>query len=167
MPTRFALLAALLLPPGAAAAQGVATSKPFFDTMKSMITRSAELMPVAEYSFKPVATVRSFGQLLGHLANENYDFCAAAKGEKNPNSVDFEKVTDKAEMVVGLKAAFGYCDAAYMMSDATGAEETTLFGQKMTKLRVLVFNAIHDAEHYGTNKTYLRIKGLVPPSSAQ
>lgn len=167
MRTRLALLALLAALPCTATAQGVATSKPFFESMKNMLTRSAELMPEAEYAFKPVATVRTFGQLLGHLVNENYDFCAAAKGEKNPNSVDFEKVSGKAEMVAGLKAAFAYCDAAYTMSDATGAEETTLFGQKMTKLRVLVFNAIHDAEHYGNIVTYLRIKGLVPPSSAQ
>lgn len=166
MRIQFSLLAALTALPGIAAAQGVATAKPFFDNMKSVITRSADLMPEADYAFKPVATVRTFGQLLGHLANENYDFCAAAKGAKNPNSVDFEKVTVKAEMVLGLKAAFAYCDAAYTMSDATGAEDTALFGQKMTKLRVLVFNAIHDAEHYGNIVTYLRIKGLVPPSSA-
>lgn len=167
MRTRFTLLAALTALPGAGAAQGVATSKPFFENMKDVLTRSAELMPEAEYAFKPVATVRTFGQILGHLANENYDFCAAAKGEKNPNSVDFEKVAGKAAMVTGLKAAFAYCDAAYTMSDTQSAEETTLFGQKMTKLRVLVFNAIHDAEHYGNVVTYLRIKGLVPPSSAQ
>jgi uncharacterized damage-inducible protein DinB len=167
MRTRFALLAALTAISSTVAAQGVATSKPFFDTMKDMLARSAELMPEAEYGFKPVATVRTFGQILGHLATENYDFCAAAKGEKNPNSVDFEKVAGKAEMVVGLKAAFAYCDAAYTISDAQGAEETTLFGQKMTKLRVLIFNAIHDAEHYGNVVTYLRVKGLVPPSSAQ
>lgn len=167
MSIRFALLTALTALPGTAAAQGVATSKPFFDTMKDVLTRSAELMPEAEYAFKPVATVRTYGQILGHLANENYDFCAAAKGEQNPNSVDFEKVAGKAEVVVGLKAAFAYCDAAYTISDGQGAEETTLFGQKMTKLRVLIFNAMHDGEHYGNIVTYLRIKGLVPPSSAQ
>lgn len=167
MRTPLALLTALVAVSGTATAQGVATSKPFFDSMKDVLTRSAELMPEAEYGFKPVATVRSFGQILGHLANENYDFCAAAKGEKNPNSTDFEKVAGKAAMVAGLKAAFAYCDAAYLISDVQGAEETTLFGQKMTKLRVLVFNAIHDAEHYGNVVTYLRIKGLVPPSSAQ
>lgn len=166
MRTQFTLLAALAALPCTVAAQGVATSKPFFDNMKDVLTRSAELMPEADYAFMPVATVRTFGQILGHLANENYDFCAAAKGEKNPNSMDFEKVTGKAAMVAGLKAAFVYCDAAYTMSDAQAAGETTLFGQKMTKLRVLVFNAIHDAEHYGNVVTYLRIKGLVPPSSA-
>lgn len=167
MRTPFAMFTALLALTGTATAQGVATSKPFFDNMKDVLTRSAELMPEAEYGFKPVATVRSFGQILGHLANENYDFCAAVRGEKNPNSTDFEKVAGKAAVVAGLKAAFAYCDAAYLISDAQGAEETTLFGQKMTKLRVAVFNAIHDAEHYGNLVTYLRIKGLVPPSSAQ
>ena len=166
MHTRLAFFAILVASAGRATAQGVATSRPFFDNMKNVISRSADLMPEAEYSFKPVATVRTFGQILGHLANENYDFCAAVKGEKNPNGVDFEKVAAKADIVAGLKAALAYCDAAYRISDAQGAEETTLFGQKMTKLRVLVFNAIHDAEHYGNMVTYLRIKGLVPPSSA-
>lgn len=166
MRTRLTILVILAASAGRVSAQGVATSRPFFDSMKDVISRSADLMPEAEYSFKPVATVRTFGQILGHLANENYEFCAAVKGEKNPNGVDFEKVAAKAELVAGLRAAFAYCDAAYRISDAQGAEETTLFGQKMTKLRVLVFNAIHDAEHYGNVVTYLRIKGLVPPSSA-
>ena len=167
MRTHFAVLTALASFTANATAQGVATSKPFFDSMKDVITRSAELMPEADYAFKPIATVRTFGQIMGHLANENYDFCAAAKGEKNPNSTDFETVSEKAAVVAGLKAAFAYCDGAYLITDARAAEETTLFGQKMTKLRVLMFNFLHDGEHYGNIVTYLRIKGLVPPSTAQ
>lgn len=159
------MAAALLAAPGFAHAQGVAATKADFESLKANITKSAEMVPEADLAFKPVATVRSFGQIFGHLANENYDFCAAARGEKNPNSTDFEKVTSKAQLVAGLKAAFAYCDAAYAMSDATSNGETTLFGSKMSKLRVLVFNSTHDAEHYGNLVTYLRIKGMVPPSS--
>lgn len=158
-------VAAMLAVPGLGAAQGVAATRPDFLSLRTNITKSAEMVPEADYAFKPVATVRSFGQILGHLANENYDFCAAAKGEKNPNSTDFEKVTSKAQMVAGLKAAFAYCEGAYQITDAQGNEETTLFGSRMSKLRVLVFNATHDAEHYGNLVTYLRMKGLVPPSS--
>jgi uncharacterized damage-inducible protein DinB len=159
------MLALVFTTPGILAAQSVATGKEFYDNMRSVLTRSAEMMPEADYGFKPVATVRSFGQILGHLANENYDFCAAAKGEKSPNGTDFEKVVAKAELVAGLKAAFAYCDGAYTMSDAQSAGQAELFGSKRTKLSVLIFNAIHDAEHYGNIVTYLRIKGLVPPSS--
>ena len=82
--------------------------------MKRYVAASAEKMPDASYGFKPTPEVRSFGELLGHLANEHYLLCSPLKGEKNPKAdVDFEKKTTKAELVQAINDSIAYCDAAY------------------------------------------------------
>jgi len=144
---------------------GVAAIQPLYQRVKDLYIRSAELMPEEHYAFRPVTSVRTFGQLLGHVANENFLFCAAAIGEKNPNTTDFEDTTSKAAMVQALKDSFAYCDPAYRMPEMRAMEEVTFFNQQGSRLWVLIFNVTHDSEHYGNIVTYLRTKGLVPPSS--
>jgi hypothetical protein len=85
-------------------------------------------MSEENYAFKPTPEVRSFGQLVGHVANANYMICSMALGEKNPNAADFEKTTAKAALVQAIKDSFTYCDKAYAISDASGLEETTISG---------------------------------------
>jgi uncharacterized damage-inducible protein DinB len=165
MRTRLSVALALLALPAAASAQTVATLNPLYQMVKGYIIKSAEQMPAENYSFKPVPTVRSFGQIVGHLANENFQMCAAAKGEARTGVQDFEKTTDKAALVKALKDAMAYCDPLYTMADSAFEGSTELFGMKMTRLGVLALNVTHDNEHYGNFITYLRIKGLVPPSS--
>ena len=134
--------------------------------IKRNIAGSAQAMPEAGFAFKPTPDVRTFGQLLGHLANEHYIFCSAMKGEKNPHeSVDFEKKTAKAEFVKDINDSIAYCDTAYaaMKDEAKllaplAATRDTLFGSAL-------LNVTHDSEHYGNLVTYLRMKGIVPPSS--
>lgn len=170
----FIILAALTAPglavgqaprPGSGAGASVASLQPLYERIKHLYIRSAELMPEEHYGFRPVATVRTYAQLLGHVANENYLFCAAAKGEQNPNTTDFEKTTAKAAMVRAITDSFAYCDPAYRMPEAQAMEEVTFFDEKGTRLWVLIYNVTHDSEHYGNVVTYLRMKGLVPPSS--
>ena len=136
--------------------------------LKKNLAGSAALLPEADYGFKPVPAVRSFGQIIGHLANEHYIICSAAKGEKNPMAgTDFEKVTGKAALVKALQDSLAYCDSAYdTMTDTRGAEVIELFGGNSPRLGALTINVTHSSEHYGNLVTYLRLKGLVPPSSA-
>ena len=191
----FALISALSLVAGAAAAQegqyadkpptgqaaaghdmnemharmhpsGAASIKPLYDQFKSWIVASAEQVPEADYAYKPTDGVRTIGQLVGHVANSNYFFCSQGGAGESPNKVDIEKtVSSMAELVAAVKAAFAYCDAAYALPDAKLTDEVELFGMKGSKLWVLNFNAVHNAEHYGNLVTYLRMKGMVPPSS--
>ena len=80
---------------------------------------SAEQMPEADYAFKPTEQVRTFGQILAHVAGANYVFCSAAKAEKSPFTEDhFEKsATTKAAIVKALSDSIAYCDAAYSGAD--------------------------------------------------
>jgi DinB family protein len=147
-----------------------AAVKQFWDGAKRNMRESADVMPEANYAFKPVDTVRSFGAILAHVAGANYVFCAAAKGEKAPFEEDyFEKsATTRAAIVKALGDSLAYCDAAYgALTDARGAElvDGPFGGGKTARAGVLMSNAGHLQEHYGNLVTYFRIKGIVPPSS--
>jgi len=138
---------------------------------KTNFRRSADVMPEAKYGFKPVDTVRSYGAILAHVAGAAYESCAAAKGEKPPHlEAEFEKsATTKAAIVKALDGAIAYCDEAYKnMTDAKAAEMTAgaFGGPPGARAANLIGNTIHFQEHYGNLVTYLRINGLVPPSSA-
>jgi uncharacterized damage-inducible protein DinB len=138
----------------------------FYDGVKNYLLRSAEKMPEEHYSFRPTPDVRSFVQLLGHIADAQYLFCSAVRGEKREPAGIEKGAGAKPAMVESLKAAFGYCDAAFdSMTDAKAPEVIKVFGRERTRLGVLQFNNNHNFEHYGNIITYLRMKGLVPPSS--
>ena len=136
--------------------------------VKDVLRKAAEKMPEENYSFKPVDTVRSYGQIVGHLADAQYAFCSSALGEKNP-ALDIEHTkTSKADLVAALNTAFAYCDKAYDgMTDATAVQTIKLFGNDSPRLSALTVNNMHDLEHYGNLVTYLRMKNIVPPSSEQ
>ena len=110
------LLALLVAAPDALYAQlpgGNPISKSIgqaWEGAKGNVKASADLMPEANYAFRPVDTVRTYGQILAHLAGANYVFCSAAKGEKAPHAEDeFEKTaTTKAAIMKVLDASLAY-----------------------------------------------------------
>src|ERR1700719_4533250 len=136
--------------------------------VKNILLKSAEKMPEENYSFKPVDTVRSYGQIVGHVADAQYLFCSLAMGEKGPG-LDIEHTkTSKADLVAALNTAFAYCDKAYdSMTDASAVQTIKLFGNDAPRMSALIVNNMHNMEHYGNLVTYMRIKGIVPPSSEQ
>lgn len=148
-------------------AAGIRTA---WEGSKRNLTRSAEQMPESDYSFRPVETVRTFGQILAHVAGANYVFCSAAKGEKSPHAeAAFEKsATTRAQIIKALNDSIAYCDAAYAALDDKRAAETVElpFGMgKGARALPLILNTGHLQEHYGNLVTYFRVKGMVPPSS--
>ena len=175
--TSFAVLCAAVFFGDHAFAQTPSTANPVsagvrraWEGAKRNLTRSAELMPEKDYSFRPVETVRTFGQILAHVAGANYVFCSAAKGEKSPHAeAAFEKTaTTRAQIIKALDDSIAYCDAAYAALDDKRAGETIDLAFDMGKgARVLPLmqNTGHLQEHYGNLVTYFRVKGMVPPSS--
>ncbi len=143
-----------------------AFNKRAYGQMKAWLLQSAEKMPEENYSFKPTDSVRSFGQVLGHVADVQYLFCSVVLGEKNPAlKIEQTKIT-KPDLIAALKGAFVYCDKAYDgMTDADGVATVKFFGGEIPKLSVLSVNITHSAEHYGNLVTYMRMKNIVPPSS--
>jgi uncharacterized damage-inducible protein DinB len=132
----------------------------------SWILQAAEKMPEEQYAFKPDPASRSFGQILGHIADSNYLFCSSVLGEKKPGPGIEQTKTKKAELKLALADAFRYCSLAYeTLTDASANEVVTAFGQERNKLGALWFNASHNLEHYGNLVVYMRLKGIAPPSS--
>ena len=140
--------------------------KNLYTNVRGWIMQAAEAMPEDQYSFKPTPEVRSFAEILGHLANAQYNFCAAPRKMASPNKTDIEKTaTTKAALVAALKSAFEFCDSAYEIADA-GLTEMVKSGQREVAAGYgLTFNVAHNFEHYGNLVTYMRLKGMVPPSS--
>jgi uncharacterized damage-inducible protein DinB len=150
----------------AAGGAGVAALRAMWQTQSGYLLRAAEQMPDSDYAFRPVASVRTFGQLIGHVAGSQNLICAAALGEPSKSEDDIEKsVTTKPGLIAALRASTEYCRRAYALSDASAARSTTLFGEQQSRMFALALNATHDGEHYGNIVTYFRIRGMTPPSS--
>ncbi len=140
--------------------------KGFYSIVSGALIAGAEEMPEANYSFKPTPEVRSFAQLVGHAADGQYLFCSIALGEKNPSPGIEKTKTAKADLVQALKDSVAYCDKAYSgITDAQATALVKMFGSETAKLTVLTVNTAHSDEHYGNMVTYLRLKGIVPPTS--
>ena len=136
--------------PGGAPADVSPAAKSFAE-VSDWITRSAEMVPADKYSYRPAPTVRTFGQIVGHVADAYNYYCAQASGKKVQWSDPIEKgTTDKAMLASKLKQATDTCTATY----ASGGD-----------LATLVENVGHTNLHYGNMITYIRMLGLVPPSS--
>jgi uncharacterized damage-inducible protein DinB len=166
--------AAVLVAPACAQSQAAApTVSPAFAATTGMwrmmtghFTTAAEEGSDSLYAFRPVEGVRSFGELVGHVAGAQYMFCAIALGEEVPDEGAVEGTAkSKAELVAALKASTEYCNRAYALPDAELAAPATIFGQANTRMGALVMNSNHNGEHYGNMVVYLRINGIVPPSS--
>lgn len=165
-----ALVAAALAPAGSACGQAnlaVSAVKGEWQAMSGFVAKSAEQMPESNYSFKPTPAVRSFGELIGHLSDGQTIICSAALGEstKTTEGTNEKGLHTKAELIAAFRASIEICNRAYAQTDAESSGMTKLFGADRTRLAALMRNAVHDGEHYGNIVTYLRLKGMVPPSS--
>ena len=160
-------IAAIAQTPAAPPANPISTSEAHMYTMLSgMLVTAAEKMPEENYVFKPSPDVRTFGQLVGHLSDAQYFFCSSVAGEKNPGIGAEKNKTTKADLIAALKDANAYCGKVYeAMTDAKGAEMMKFMNRDFAKLSILAANFAHDYEHYGNMATYMRIKGIVPPTS--
>jgi len=142
------------------------SEKGLYGFVSGAVVGAAEKMPEENYSFKPTPEVRSFGQLVGHVADANYMFCSQAAGEPNPAKNVEKTKTSKADLVAAVKDAVAYCNKTFDgMTDAQGSQMVKFFRFNLAKLTLLSLNTAHTDEHYGNMVTYLRIKGIVPPTS--
>jgi hypothetical protein len=141
-----------------------ADAKQSYSGIKNTLLKAADKMPEQFYSFRTTEKVRTYAEIMTHIADTQMLLCGMAKGEQKTGNAGAK--TAKADVVAALKASFDYCDTVYdSMNDVDGAAKVTMFGRQLTKLGVLNFNTAHDNEMYGTAVAYLRLKDIVPPSS--
>ena len=146
-----------------------------YGIIKGYVTRAAAKMPEENYAFRPTPEVRTFAQLVGHLADANYRLCSVIAGQDPAMDAGIERDKHaKPELIKALEESFAYCDKQYAaMTDRGGTPlvkfeaggEGSRVPIQMPRLTVLAFHAGHAFEHYGNVVTYMRLKGVVPPSS--
>lgn len=164
-----ALVAAAETSPPSSEAAGAAGlilhNRSVFGGVRTILTLAAEMMPEETYDFRPTEDVRTFGEIVGHVADSQYAFCSVVRGEEGP-AREAPDPRSRAAMLSALEEAFAYCGAAYDGLTETSATETVTFqGGPTPRLGVLTVNQIHTIEHYGNLVTYLRMNGIVPPTS--
>jgi uncharacterized damage-inducible protein DinB len=141
----------------------IAESKRAYTAIKTNLTKAADKMTDENYNFKASADIRTFGALIAHIADSQMRMCAQVKGEQK--TADAASKTAKADLVAALKASFDECDAAFdSITDANAGE---MLGGRAprSKLGTLIYVTTHDNEEYGYLAVYMRLKGVVPPSS--
>lgn len=152
-----------------------AGARQHYGIIKNYVIRAAAKIPDDVYPFRPAPEVRTVAQLIGHLADANYRLCSVLAGQDPPRDAGIEKTKSaKPELAKALAESFAYCDEQYAaMTDAAGAPtirfdaggEGSRVPIQMPRFTVLAFHTAHAFEHYGNLVTYMRIKGIVPPSS--
>ena len=168
--TIFAVCAALFSGGSTLHAQG---ANPMTNNLKqswanvnNLLTRMADKMPEQDYRFKPVPEVQDFGQRMAHVVGFNLRFCSLLKGEQR--SPTFSAAPTKAEIVAAMKEVSIECDS--MFSALTDGDALTMINTgragMRTKLSIIEGPLLeHSQEMYGYMAVYLRLKGIVPPSS--
>ncbi len=146
-----------------------ASTRSMYEPVKANIVEAADAMPDEHFAFRPVPAVRTFAQLLAHIANAEFTICSAALGTANPHPTNLEETTwSPGDLRRLLRESFRVCDDAYArLTDASMASEMDFFGGRQSRHFALTYNIVHANEHYGNIVTYMRIKGLVPPSTAR
>ena len=137
-----------------------------YQRIKPNVIGAAEKMPPENYTFKPTPDIRTYARIVNHVTEAQFHTCTALNGSTfDPKSVPSD-TADKAIIVAGLKASFAECDKAYgAISPDTFTQTVTAGQNRRSRITMAWGNISHDNEQYAELSTYLRLKGLVPPTS--
>jgi uncharacterized damage-inducible protein DinB len=134
--------------------------------INDLVLASAAKMPEEHYGFQPTREVRTFREIVTHIASDHYAMCGATVGRTAPD-VKFDRLTTKDEITKLLRESAAVCDMAYgLLSDENAAFRYRAFQSEYSRIALLMSTITHDSEHYGNLVTYMRLKGVVPPSTA-
>ena len=138
--------------------------KQAYTNVKNNFLKAADKMPEEGYSFKATPDLQDFGQRIAHIADANARTCGAIKGEQKALGAASKKT--KADLVAALKESFDYCDPVFNgLTDADATTVVTMGRGQRSKIGALWGTVSHTNELYGYISVYLRLKGIVPPSS--
>jgi hypothetical protein len=152
--------------PAAAPVGPAAEVQAAYSRIKPNVLKAAEKMPEADFQYKPTPDIRTFARIVNHVTEAQFHTCSALNGVPfEPKAVPSD-TADKATVLAGLTASFAACDKAYAsLTDATITEVLTLGPVKRSRIGLAWGNVSHDNEQYAELSTYLRLKGLVPPTA--
>jgi DinB superfamily len=166
------MVPAVLFGQATASATPAATANPLsaevqgrYEPMKKFIRKAADTMPAENYSYKPTPDIRTFARVVNHVTEAQNRSCGALNGTASPKPAPPE-TADKATIVSALKESFAECDKAFgALTDANMTEMVQAGPAKRSRLGIAWGTVTHDTEQYATLALYMRLKGLVPPSS--
>ena len=134
----------------------------YFDPVRANIEAAAEQMPAEKYGFKLTADQMSFAEWLLHSVDRNYQDCAALKGEAVPvNLKETASLQGKPAISKAVKDSFAYCAAAL-----DGVDDRKVVSTPELSYSFL-HTVVHNNEIYGNLVGYLRVSGVMPPSTAR
>lgn len=137
-----------------------------YNRLKPNVLKAADKMPDAGYQFKPTPEIRTYARIVNHITEAQFRTCSVMNGGKFDAAKVPSDTADKAAVVAGLKASFDECDKAYAaLTDANVSEMMTMGPGKRSRIGLAWGNVSHDNEQYAELSTYLRLKGLVPPTA--
>ena len=139
-----------------------------YNTIKMNLTEAAQKFDEATYGYTPSPEIRGFGGQLAHVANSQFNACSAATGVANPHQgSNLEKTkTTRADIIQALADSFAFCDPAFANLTDQSATELVRQGQNEVARGSVLSNLIsHGNEEYGIMTVYIRMKGMVPPST--
>jgi len=168
-----AAMAAAQPPAGAQGGQKIGIAQSLqngYNNLKRNVTQAADKLSEADYSFKPgsMPEVRNFGQLFAHVAQAQFAQCSGVKGVPNPNQGKNleEELKTKPEITKALADSYALCDDAFSSTTDENAMQPVRQGNnEVTRAAALYGVIVHGNEMYGTSAVYLRLKGVVPPST--
>ena len=147
-----------------------------FNVFSNYLVMSAEMMPESGYGFRPTPELRTFGEQINHATGSHYSFCSQAglpPGVQKQAPPALGAVTSKPAIVAALRESIAYCDRvlaaaseAWLMEAASGLGGSSSGLISAVRAHSFIYNAVHSAEDFGTITTYLRMQGVVPPSTA-
>lgn len=147
-----------------------------FNVFTNYLVMAAEMMPESGYAFRPTPDLRTFGQQINHATSAHYSFCNQAglpPGIQKQTAPNLTTVTSKPAIVAALEESIAYCDRvlaaaseAWLMEVVPGLGGSSSGQIRGMRAHAFIYNTVHSAEDYGTITTYMRMQGVVPPSTA-
>jgi hypothetical protein len=147
-----------------------------FNIFSNYLVMAAEMMPSSGYAFRPTPDVRTFGEQINHATTSHYAFCNQAglpPGVEKRSAPDVASLRDKPVIVAALRESIAYCNRVvaaatepWLMEVVPGLGGSSSGRINAMRAHAFLYNAVHSAEDYGTITTYLRMQGVVPPSTA-
>ena len=147
-----------------------------FNVFANYLVMAAEMMPESGYTFRPTPQLRNFGEQINHATGSHYSFCSQAglpPGVQKQTAPNIKTLRAKPAIVAALRESIVYCDRvlaaateSWLMESAAGLGGSSSGLIQAIRAHSFIYNAVHSAEDYGTITTYLRMQGVVPPSTA-
>ena len=139
-----------------------------FQRAATEILDVAEVMPAEKYSYKPTPEISSFGDQLVHVAGITQRFIDAAKGAKT--EAGHRDAMAKPEVIALLKKTFQSAQEIITpLTDAQLLEPVKFpFGDRTVTRATFWQGPLYQIRnHHGQLVVYLRMNGIVPPTTAR